>query len=102
VRRLVPDLFYSVSHTTRLPRPGEVNGTDFHFVSEPEFLDMRDRDGFAEWAEVHGNYYGTPVNALEGALSRGSMSCSTSTPTAPGSCVSGTPKRSRSSSWRRP
>jgi len=40
VRRLVPDLFYSVSHTTRLPRAGEVNGTDFHFVSEAEFLDM--------------------------------------------------------------
>ena len=71
VRHLVPDLFYSVSHTTRLPRPGEVNGTDFHFVSEAEFLDMRDRDEFAEWAEVHGNYYGTPVKALEGALSRG-------------------------------
>jgi guanylate kinase len=71
VRRLVPDLFYSVSHTTRLPRPGEVDATDFHFVSEAEFLDMRDRDAFAEWASVHGNYYGTPVNALEGALSRG-------------------------------
>ena len=71
VRRLVPDLFYSVSHTTRLPRAGEVNGTDFHFVSEAEFLDMRDKDGFAEWANVHGNHYGTPVKALEGALGRG-------------------------------
>src|SRR6266508_3663773 len=71
VRRLVPDLFYSVSHTTRLPRAGEVNGTDFHFVSEAEFLDMRDKDGFAEWAAVHGNYYGTPVKVLEGALGRG-------------------------------
>src|SRR6266536_450754 len=71
VRQLVPDLFYSVSHTTRTPRPGEVNGTDFHFVSEAEFLAMRDKDEFAEWAEVHGHYYGTPVRALEGALSRG-------------------------------
>src|SRR3989304_4057084 len=71
VRRMVPDLFYSVSHTTRLPRAGEVNGSDFHFVSQAEFLDMRDRDEFAEWAEVHGNFYGTPVKALEGALSRG-------------------------------
>jgi len=71
VRQLVPDLFYSVSCTTRPPRPGEVNGTDFHFVSEAEFLDMRDRDGFAEWASVHGNHYGTPVHALEGALTRG-------------------------------
>jgi len=72
VRRLVPDLFYSVSHTTRAPRAGEVNGTDFHFVSEAEFLDLRDKDGFAEWATVHGNHYGTPVKALEGALGRGS------------------------------
>src|ERR1700687_5026783 len=71
VRRLVPDLFYSVSHTTRLPRAGEVNGTDFDFVSEAEFLAMRDKDEFAEWAEVHGHYCGTPVRALEGALSRG-------------------------------
>jgi guanylate kinase len=71
VRQLVPDLFYSVSHTTRLPRHGEVHGKDFHFVSEAEFLDMRDRDAFAEWATVHGHYYGTPANALEGALSRG-------------------------------
>jgi guanylate kinase len=71
VKQLVPDLFYSVSHTTRTPRPGEVNGTDFHFVTEAEFLDMRDRDAFAEWASVHDHYYGTPVRALEGALSRG-------------------------------
>src|SRR6266581_3071006 len=71
VRRLVPDLFYSVSHTTRLPRAGEVDDKDFHFVSEAEFLDMRDKDEFAEWAEVHGHRYGTPVKALEGALGRG-------------------------------
>jgi guanylate kinase len=71
VRRLVPDLFYSVSYTTRLPRAGEADGKDFHFVSEAEFLDMRDKDEFAEWAEVHGNRYGTPVKALEGALGRG-------------------------------
>src|SRR6266542_865316 len=54
VRSVVPDLFYSVSYTTRAPRPGEINGTDFHFVSEAEFAAMRDRDEFAEWAEVHG------------------------------------------------
>jgi len=71
VRQLVPDLFYSVSYTTRLPRAGEVDGKDFHFVSEAEFLDMRDKDEFAEWAEVHGHRYGTPVKALEGALGRG-------------------------------
>ena len=71
VRQLVPDLYYSVSYTTRAPRPGEIDGADFHFVSDAEFLDMRDREEFAEWAEVHGHHYGTPAKALEGALSRG-------------------------------
>ncbi len=71
VRSLIPDLYYSVSYTTRAPRPGEVRGTDFHFVSEAEFIAMRNRDEFAEWAEVHGHLYGTPARALEGALGRG-------------------------------
>ncbi len=71
VRSVVPDLYYSVSYTTRAPRPGEVNGTDFHFVTEAEFIAMRDRGGFAEWAAVHGHLYGTPARALEGALGRG-------------------------------
>ncbi|HWN54927.1 MAG TPA: guanylate kinase [Methylomirabilota bacterium] len=71
VRQLVPDLFYSVSYTTRAPRPGEVDGKDFHFVTDVEFLAMRDRDEFAEWAEVHGHRYGTPARALESALGRG-------------------------------
>jgi guanylate kinase len=71
VRSIIPDLYYSVSYTTRGPRPGEVNGTDFHFVSEDDFLAMRDRDEFAEWASVHGHLYGTPARALEGALGRG-------------------------------
>src|SRR6266404_6713903 len=71
VRQLVPDLFYSVSYTTRVPRPGEVDDKDFHFVTDAEFLAMRDRDEFAEWAEVHGHRYGTPAKALESALGRG-------------------------------
>jgi guanylate kinase len=71
VRQLVPDLFYSVSYTTRAPRLGEVDGKDFHFVTDAEFLAMRDRDEFAEWAEVHGHRYGTPAKALESALGRG-------------------------------
>lgn len=71
VRSLVPDLYYSVSYTTRAPRPGEINGTDFHFVSEVEFAAMRERDEFAEWATVHGQLYGTPAKALESALARG-------------------------------
>ncbi len=71
VRVLVPDLYYSVSFATRDPRPGEVNGLDFHFVSDAEFVAMRDRDEFAEWATVHGHFYGTPARALESALGRG-------------------------------
>ena len=71
VRTLVPDLYYSVSYTTRAPRLGETNGTDFHFVTDGAFTAMRARDEFAEWAEVHGHLYGTPANALESALGRG-------------------------------
>ena len=71
VRSRVPDLYYSVSCTTRAPRNGEVNGTDFHFVETGDFIAMRDRNEFAEWAQVHGHYYGTPARALEGALARG-------------------------------
>ena len=71
VRSLVPDLYYSVSYTTRPPRHGETNGADFFFVTEGVFIAMRGRDEFAEWAEVHGHYYGTPAKALEAALGRG-------------------------------
>ena len=71
VRSLVPELYYSVSHTTRAPRPGEKEGTDFFFVSEGQFTAMRARDEFAEWAQVHGYHYGTPAKALESALNRG-------------------------------
>ena len=71
VRTLVPDLYYSVSYTTRAPRMGETNGTDFFFVTEGAFTAMRARDEFAEWAEVHGHLYGTPAKALESALGRG-------------------------------
>jgi guanylate kinase len=71
VRSVVPDLYYSVSYTTRAPRPGEIDGTDFHFVDEARFVAMRGRDEFAEWATVHRHLYGTPARALESALGRG-------------------------------
>ena len=71
VRSRVPGLYYSVSFTTRAPRPGEVDGTDFHFVGDAKFEAMRERDEFAEWAIVHDHFYGTPARALEGALTRG-------------------------------
>jgi guanylate kinase len=70
-RLRLPDLAYSVSYTTRAPRPGEIGGSDFHFVSEPEFRQLRDRGDFAEWATVHGNLYGTRASVLETALAEG-------------------------------
>lgn len=65
------DLAYSVSYTTRAPRPGEIDGTDFHFVSAAGFRSLRDRGEFAEWAEVHGNLYGTRARVLEEMLAGG-------------------------------
>ncbi len=66
-RRLLesrPRLTMSVSYTTRAAREGEVDGVDYHFVDEPTFLEMRDSEQFAEWARVHGNFYGTPVDGI--------------------------------------
>jgi guanylate kinase len=71
VRLCLPDLAYSVSYTTRPPRPGEVDGTDFHFVTEPAFATLRAAGAFAEWAMVHGNLYGTHAATLERALLEG-------------------------------
>ena len=71
MRLRLSDLTYSVSVTTRAPRPGEVNESDFSFVSDAEFRKLRDAGAFAEWAVVHGHFYGTPVRALETALAAG-------------------------------
>ncbi|MEJ1158532.1 guanylate kinase [Prosthecomicrobium sp. N25] len=61
----------SVSVTTRQRRPSEVNGVHYHFISIPEFESLRDRNGLLEWAEVHGNYYGTPLAPVERAIAAG-------------------------------
>lgn len=71
IRLRLPDLAYSVSVTTRPPRPGEIDGADFRFVEAPEFRAMLARGEFAEWATVHGNLYGTRARALEDALATG-------------------------------
>jgi len=71
IRLRLPDLAYSVSVTTRPPRPGEIDGADFRFVGSPEFRAMLARGEFAEWATVHGNLYGTRARALEDALATG-------------------------------
>ncbi|MDR0548967.1 MAG: guanylate kinase [Deltaproteobacteria bacterium] len=58
-RARCPRLDYSVSYTTRAPRPGEVNGQDYVFVSQEEFLRLVREDGFLEWVKVFDNFYGT-------------------------------------------
>jgi guanylate kinase len=71
LRERVPDLAYSISFTTRAPRPGEVNGRDFHFVDADRFQRLHEEGAFAEWAAVHGNLYATSATALEAALAGG-------------------------------
>lgn len=61
----------SVSMTTRERRGSEIDGVHYNFVSEREFLRLRETDALLEWAEVHGNLYGTPRDAAEKALSEG-------------------------------
>lgn len=66
-----PRLSYSVSYTTRKPRPGEKHGRDYFFVSEDEFTNLVDLGFFAEWAEVHGHRYGTPLEWVQRQLAQG-------------------------------
>ena len=63
----MPDVRFSVSHTTRAPRRGERDGVQYHFVSRPEFQAMVKADGFLEFAEVHGQLYGTSRAEFEAA-----------------------------------
>lgn len=61
----IPTLKYTTSYTTRKPRKGEVSGSHYHFIKQKEFKEMVDRELFAEWAEVYGNYYGTLIKDIE-------------------------------------
>ncbi|SDP53365.1 guanylate kinase [Desulforhopalus singaporensis] len=71
VMRDVPKLSFSISHTTRSPRPGEVDGVDYHFVTKSRFEKMIGQGAFLEYARVHDNLYGTSSDAVEQQLSRG-------------------------------
>lgn len=64
-------LHFSISHTTRLPRGNEQNGVDYYFVSKEEFLAMRERGRFVEYAEVYGCFYGTSRDQIETATAHG-------------------------------
>ena len=66
-----PDVSLSVSCTTRAPRPGEAEGKDYYFLSEESFAQKRDADYFYEYANVFGNWYGTPKSAVRDQLSAG-------------------------------
>jgi guanylate kinase len=76
VRRLFkvyPELKMSISSTTRPPRPGEVHGQHYYFITQEEF-DLRvKKNQFLEWAKVHGSYYGTPRQFIESELARGEV-----------------------------
>ena len=73
-RNLLDDdhsLEISVSVTTRQKRPSEIAGKHYHFITVPQFERMRDAGDLLEWAEVHGNYYGTPREPVEQAMAEG-------------------------------
>ncbi|GAB6163243.1 guanylate kinase [Desulfothermus naphthae] len=66
-----PNIQFSISYTTRKPREGEIDGIDYVFISKEEFKKLIKEDMFAEWANVHGNYYGTPRKEIEEKLNKG-------------------------------
>jgi guanylate kinase len=68
-----PDWFFSVSVTTRKPRPGEVDGQDYHFVSKDVFQTMIREKQLLEYEEVHGEFYGTPAEPVRKALENGKV-----------------------------
>jgi len=69
--RTVPDLIFSISFTTRQPRPGEVDGREYFFIDDDRFDAMVRDGGFVEWVQVYGHRYGTGRQWLEGVLATG-------------------------------
>jgi guanylate kinase len=69
--RSTPDFIYSISCTTRHPRPGEEDGVDYHFLSKEDFLTKTRNGEMLEYAQVHGNYYGTLKTTVKEALEQG-------------------------------
>ena len=67
----LPGIAYSVSATTRAPRPGEIDGKEYYFLSREDFKAWIAEEKFLEFAEVYGNFYGTPLNKIEERLNRG-------------------------------
>jgi guanylate kinase len=65
------DLFVSISATTRKPRPGEIEGQSYYFLSQSQFKDLIEQQQLLEWAEYAGNYYGTPCSAVIEKITQG-------------------------------
>jgi guanylate kinase len=71
VRSVFPQFVYSISVTTRSPRPGEIHGRHYFFISQEEFKKKIDAHEFAEWASVHGHFYGTPRAFIDDTIASG-------------------------------
>ena len=67
----LPKMAYSISATTRQPREGELDGVNYYFLTREKFTQMIEEGGFLEWAEVYGNYYGTPLPMIRKKLDAG-------------------------------
>ena len=66
-----PEIKFSVSYTSREPRPNEINGQDYHFISRNEFQKRIDQNEFVEWIENYGNLYGTSIKVMEDIFEKG-------------------------------
>lgn len=73
VYKNIKDYYFSISTTTRKPREGEKDGVDYFFVTKEEFQEDIKAGQFLEWAEVHGNYYGTSLKPIKKALNKGKL-----------------------------
>lgn len=73
LRERIPDLYFSVSATTRAPRPGETDGVDYHFVTAEKFAQLIEQNALLEWAEIHGGLHrsGTPAGPVREAAASG-------------------------------
>lgn len=68
---IFPDIEFSISYTTRQPRKEKGDKSDYHFITRTQFEEMIQKDKFVEWAEVHGDLYGTPVEQIISTLNKG-------------------------------
>ena len=71
----MPEIFYSISATTRKPRNGEVDGKEYFFISVEQFKSWLAEGKFLEHAEVYGNFYGTPLHTIEERRNNGELTC---------------------------